>query len=95
MRTGRYQLRTAVDETKDQTYFLFGLTQAQLARSMFPLGEMRKAEVRRLARDLQLAGGGEGRKLRDLLRAERRLCRVHGRVPARQGRRRRRPAARS
>jgi tRNA-specific 2-thiouridylase len=53
--TGRYQLRKAVDETKDQTYFLFGLTQAQLARSLFPLGEMRKAEVRRLARDMQLA----------------------------------------
>jgi tRNA-specific 2-thiouridylase len=52
---GRYELRKAVDETKDQTYFLFGLTQAQLARSLFPLGEMRKAEVRRLARDMQLA----------------------------------------
>jgi tRNA-uridine 2-sulfurtransferase len=52
---GRYQLRKAVDEIKDQTYFLFGLTQAQLARSLFPLGEMRKAEVRRLARDMQLA----------------------------------------
>jgi tRNA-specific 2-thiouridylase len=57
---GRYQLRRAVDEAKDQTYFLFGLTQAQLARSMFPLGEMRKAEVRRLARDMQLAVAEKG-----------------------------------
>ena len=53
--TGRYQLRRAVDDTKDQTYFLFGLTQAQLARSLFPLGGMRKAEVRQLARDMQLS----------------------------------------
>jgi tRNA-uridine 2-sulfurtransferase len=57
---GRYHLRKAVDETKDQTYFLFGLTQQQLARSMFPLGEMRKAEVRRLARDMQLAVAEKG-----------------------------------
>jgi tRNA-specific 2-thiouridylase len=57
---GRYQLRKAVDETKDQTYFLFGLTQAQLARSLFPLGEMRKADVRRLARDMQLAVAEKG-----------------------------------
>ena len=57
---GRYQLRKALDETKDQTYFLFGLTQAQLARSLFPLGEMRKAEVRRLARDMQLAVADKG-----------------------------------
>src|ERR1039457_6973122 len=57
---GRYQLRKAVDETKDQTYFLFGLTQAQLARSLFPLGEMRKAEVRRVERDMQLAVAEKG-----------------------------------
>jgi len=57
---GRYQLRKAVDESKDQTYFLFGLTQAQLARSLFPLGEMRKAEVRRLARELELAVADKG-----------------------------------
>jgi tRNA-specific 2-thiouridylase len=57
---GRYQLRKAVDDTKDQTYFLFGLKQAQLARSLFPLGEMRKAEVRQLARDMQLAVAEKG-----------------------------------
>src|SRR6202035_5472372 len=36
--TGRWELRRSVDHTKDQTYFLFGLTQDQLARTLFPLG---------------------------------------------------------
>lgn len=58
--TGRYELRKAVDESKDQTYFLFGLTQPQLARSLFPLGELRKAEVRRLAREMELAVADKG-----------------------------------
>src|SRR5438270_13313094 len=50
----RYQLLRAVDETKDQTYFLFGLTQQQLARTLFPLGEMTKPAVRDLARSMEL-----------------------------------------
>jgi tRNA-specific 2-thiouridylase len=53
--TGRYQLRRAVDAGKDQTYFLFGLTQQQLARTLFPLGEMSKTEVRALAHQMGLA----------------------------------------
>jgi tRNA-specific 2-thiouridylase len=53
--TGRYQLLRAVDDSKDQTYFLFGLTQAQLARTMFPLGEMQKPAVRELAASMDLA----------------------------------------
>jgi tRNA-uridine 2-sulfurtransferase len=57
---GRYQLRKALDESKDQTYFLFGLTQAQLARSLFPLGGMRKEAVRQLAREMGLAVAGKG-----------------------------------
>src|SRR5438105_4458660 len=36
--SGRYQMRKSADYSKDQTYFLFGLTQEQLARTMFPLG---------------------------------------------------------
>lgn len=52
--TGRYEMRTAVDFSKDQTYFLWGLTQAQLARTLFPLGEKTKAEVRALAETLDL-----------------------------------------
>jgi tRNA-specific 2-thiouridylase len=50
--TNRYELLRALDDSKDQTYFLFGLTQAQLARAEFPLGEMTKQEVRALARRL-------------------------------------------
>jgi tRNA-uridine 2-sulfurtransferase len=50
--TNRYELLRAVDDTKDQTYFLFGLTQDQLARAEFPLGEMTKQEVRDTARRL-------------------------------------------
>ena len=53
--TDRYQMRTGVDGTKDQTYFLFGLTQEQLARTAFPLGGLVKSEVRRLAGELGLA----------------------------------------
>jgi tRNA-specific 2-thiouridylase len=53
--SGRYQLLRPADETKDQTYFLFGLTQAQLARTLFPLGAMTKAEVRELARSMDLS----------------------------------------
>jgi len=51
-KTGRYELLRAVDESKDQTYFLFGLTQEQLGRSDFPLGELTKSEVREIARRL-------------------------------------------
>jgi tRNA-specific 2-thiouridylase len=51
---GRYLLRKGVDESKDQSYFLFGLTQEQLAHTLFPVGGMRKSEVRRLASELGL-----------------------------------------
>ncbi len=53
--SGRYQLLRGVDRSKDQTYFLLGLTQPQLARTLFPLGELTKPEVRELARSLNLA----------------------------------------
>src|SRR6185312_14941177 len=52
--SGRYEMRTSTDSAKDQTYFLWGLTQPQLARTMFPLGGMVKADVRELARELDL-----------------------------------------
>jgi tRNA-uridine 2-sulfurtransferase len=52
--TGRYELLRAVDESKDQTYFLFGLTQEQLSRTDFPLGELSKSEVREIAHELQV-----------------------------------------
>lgn len=58
--SGRYQLLRAVDQSKDQTYFLFGLTQAQLARTLFPLGELNKPEVRDIARSMDLAVASKG-----------------------------------
>src|SRR2546422_7132547 len=53
--TGRWLLKRPADKSKDQTYFLFGLTQDQLSRTMFPLGGMIKPEVRELARRHGLA----------------------------------------
>jgi tRNA-uridine 2-sulfurtransferase len=54
-RSGRWLLKRASDVAKDQTYFLFGLTQEQLSRTLFPLGHMTKPEVRVLARQHGLA----------------------------------------
>jgi tRNA-uridine 2-sulfurtransferase len=48
-RDGRFQLLRGKDGSKDQSYFLHRLTQEQLARVMFPVGELRKTEVRRIA----------------------------------------------
>jgi tRNA-specific 2-thiouridylase len=53
--SGLYRLRRAVDQHKDQTYFLFELTQEQLGAVEFPLGEMDKEAVRKQARELGLA----------------------------------------
>ena len=52
--TGRWELLRAKDETRDQSYFLWGLTQEQLGRSEFPLGELTKEEVRASARRANL-----------------------------------------
>jgi len=53
-RTGRFLLRRGADPRKDQSYFLYGLTQDQLARARFPVGGQTKAETRRLAAALGL-----------------------------------------
>ncbi len=50
----RYVLRTAIDRNKDQTYFLFSLTQEQLAAAHFPVGHMTKEEVRNASRSRKL-----------------------------------------
>ena len=52
--SGRWEMRRSVDRAKDQTYFLFGLTQPQLARTLFPLGGFEKPQVRELARELAI-----------------------------------------
>jgi tRNA-specific 2-thiouridylase len=52
--TGRWELLRARDDRKDQSYFLWGLSQEQLSRSEFPLGELTKEEVRALARRVNL-----------------------------------------
>ncbi|HUW29241.1 MAG TPA: tRNA 2-thiouridine(34) synthase MnmA [Sulfuriferula sp.] len=51
---GRYELLKAVDTAKDQSYFLHRLNQAQLSKSMFPLGELTKPQVRRIAEEAGL-----------------------------------------
>jgi tRNA-uridine 2-sulfurtransferase len=53
--SSRWLLKCPTDRSKDQTYFLFGLTQDQLSRTLFPLGGMTKPEVRELARNQGLA----------------------------------------
>ncbi len=54
-RNGRWHLLRGVDEAKDQSYFLYRLTQEQLSGILFPLGELRKTDVRRLASRFGLA----------------------------------------
>jgi tRNA-specific 2-thiouridylase len=52
--SGRYLLKRGMDPAKDQSYFLFTLTQPQLARAMFPVGALDKTAVREHARELEL-----------------------------------------
>lgn len=49
--SGRYLLKKAVDQTKDQSYVLYSITQEQLKHTLFPLGGMNKTEVRRIAEE--------------------------------------------
>jgi len=50
----RYLLKKGIDETKDQSYFLYGLNQKNLQHILFPLGDYRKTEIRKLAKKLKL-----------------------------------------
>ena len=50
----KYQLLAGVDKNKDQSYFLCQLSQEQLAKSLFPIGELTKPEVRKIAKELDL-----------------------------------------
>ncbi len=62
---GRFRLLKGRDPAKDQSYFLFGLTQDQLATALFPVGHLEKAEVRRLARErgLRVADKAESQEI--------------------------------
>src|SRR3954465_4093872 len=53
-REGRFELLKGLDDSKDQSYFLHRLDQAQLSKTLFPVGELRKTEVRRLAEEIGL-----------------------------------------
>ena len=93
--SGRWRLLRGVDPAKDQSYFLFSLTQAQLARAVFPLGDLRKTEVRDLARAHGLPVAEKRDSQEILLRPRRRLRRRRGaagtrEIPARAGCRHRR-----
>jgi len=53
-RNGRFELLRGLDASKDQSYFLHRLTQAQLAAALFPVGELRKTQVRQIAEEIGL-----------------------------------------
>ena len=53
--SGRYTIKRGRDRSRDQSYFLFNLSQKQLSRLEFPLGDTDKKEVRRIAKELDLA----------------------------------------
>jgi tRNA-specific 2-thiouridylase len=53
-RAGRFELLKGLDPAKDQSYFLHRLNQAQLSRTLFPVGELKKTEVRRIAAEVGL-----------------------------------------
>jgi tRNA-specific 2-thiouridylase len=52
--TGLHELLKGLDPSKDQSYFLHRLSQAQLSKTLFPVGELHKTEVRRIAEDMKL-----------------------------------------
>lgn len=52
--TGRHELLKGLDNSKDQSYFLHRLNQAQLSKTLFPVGELHKTEVRRIAEEIGL-----------------------------------------
>jgi tRNA-specific 2-thiouridylase len=56
---GRFQLLKALDASKDQSYFLHRLNQQQLSRTVFPLGDIPKTEVRRIAHELGLSNAAK------------------------------------
>jgi tRNA-specific 2-thiouridylase len=64
--TNRYKLRRGKNEQKDQSYFLWELTQSQLSRALVPLGEMSKPEAREAARQHNLIGVSEKKESQEI-----------------------------
>src|SRR5215218_4130366 len=64
--TNRYKLLRGKNEQKDQSYFLWELTQAQLSRALFPLGDMSKPEAREAARQHNLSGVSEKKESQEI-----------------------------
>jgi tRNA-specific 2-thiouridylase len=64
--TNRYKLLRGLNQQKDQSYFLWELTQAQLSRALFPLGEMSKPEARDAARQHGLVGVSEKKESQEI-----------------------------
>ena len=64
--SNRYRLLRGLNEQKDQSYFLWELTQAQLSRALFPLGEMSKPEAREAARQHGLKGVAEKKESQEI-----------------------------
>ncbi len=95
-RGGRWILSAARDTDKDQSYFLFGLAQDQLARAVFPLGGLRKEEVRRMATERGLPNAAKPESMdicfvsaggyRDFLRREAVGAEESGEIVDRDGR---------
>jgi tRNA-specific 2-thiouridylase len=95
-RNGRYELRRARDDRKDQTYFLFSLNQDQLARAMFPIGELTKEQTRAIAKEIGLKtyGKEESQEVcfvpendyRKFLRESANVADVKGEIVTREGR---------
>lgn len=67
-----YKLFSAKDKTKDQSYFLYTLTQKQLSKILFPLGDYKKEEVKKIARNLKLPVNEE---------ESRNVCFIAGKCP--------------
>ena len=83
---GRWLLKRPADSSKDQTYFLFGLTQEQLSRTLFPLGRHDQARSPRTRAPARTRARREARLAGNLLRPRRRLQALHRRLPRRAGR---------
>ena len=83
---GRWLLKRPADSAKDQTYFLFGLTQEQLSRTLFPLGGMTKPAGPRTGAAARIGACRKARLAGNLLRSWRRLQALPRRVSRRAGR---------